>query len=133
LFFPQFTDLDAEQMLSQWSPGKTPSRRLRRKGELADHLVTPPLSELVASPKEKRLNALEYLMKPKKHVNLDVDNEFVQGEAEESDDELALGFTGHRGDDEDAQIDPEEEAKYVDDKKMSKDEIREEAIIEKHR
>lgn len=73
-------------------------------------------------------------MKPKKHRELDENNEFVYGEAEESDDDLALGFTNHRGaDDEEAHIDPEEEAKYLDDKKMSIKDIREEAIIEKHR
>lgn len=71
-------------------------------------------------------------MQPKKEHGLDANNEFVHGEAEESDDELVLGFT-RGGDDEDVNIDPEEEAKYLDDKKLTKDEIAEEAILEKHR
>jgi mediator of replication checkpoint protein 1 len=134
LFFPQFGELDAEQLLNQRSPAKSPvrPRRLVRKG---DKTGIPPAPVFEDSSPEKQ-NVFEYLMGDKKSKQKDLPhNEFVQGEAEESDDELVIGFSKRtQGDeDEDAGIDPEEIAKLLDDKRMSKGEIREEAIIEKHK
>ena len=74
-------------------------------------------------------------MKPKKPKTGSIQNhnEFVQGEAEESDDELQLGFArGKTEEEEEAAIDPAEEAKLVDDTKLTEEQIREDAVIEKH-
>ncbi|KAG8853606.1 hypothetical protein FRC20_001189, partial [Serendipita sp. 405] len=138
-FFPRGGELNAEQLLSQRSPAKTPARprRLVRLGEVAT-TETSPESEprSTTSSPEKERNAFTELMKPKKKKReLVLNNEFVAGEAEESDDELHLGFKRTQGDEEeeDGNIDPEEMAKMLNDQKMTKDEIAEEAVFEKHK
>ncbi|KAG8835230.1 hypothetical protein FRC17_004792 [Serendipita sp. 399] len=137
-FFPRGGELNAEQLLSQRSPAKTPARpkRLVRMGEVAV-IETSPESEsksTISSP-EKERNAFTVLMKPKKKKHDLLNNEFVAGEAEESDDDLHLGFKRTQGDDEEdeANIDPEEVAKMLNDQQLTKDEIAEEAIYEKHK
>lgn len=97
----------------------------------------PNLPSFEDSSPEKP-NAFKLLMgdeKKPKNKDLPSRNEFVQGEAEESDDELVMGFSRrHREDeDEDGGVDPEEIAKLLDDKALSKDEIHETAVIEKHK
>ena len=129
-------ELTAEQLLSQRSPAKTPARtrRLVKKGDV--HSPEMHSSEESEGPSPfKQRNALSELMKPKKKRELLPHNEFVGGEAEESDDELAMGFkrTQHDEDAEEANIDPEEMAKMLDDKKMTETELREKEVIDKHK
>lgn len=130
--FPQSGELNAEQLLNQRSPAKSPPRRrrLKRKGELEESEYA--LGE--ALPASPVANAFDALMKPKTKTKAPVvHNDFVQGEAEESDDELQLGFAKRQTEEEEeAAIDPEEEAKLVDDTKLSEAQIREDAIVEKH-
>lgn len=133
--FPRSGELNAEQLLSQRSPAKTPARprRLKRKGELEETEYS--LGEALPASPIMKANAFEALMKPKKPKTGSIQNhnEFVQGEAEESDDELQLGFArGKTEEEEEAAIDPAEEAKLVDDTKLTEEQIREDAVIEKH-
>jgi hypothetical protein len=133
--FPRSGELNAEHLLSQRSPAKSPARprRLTRKGELEE--IEYSLGEALPASPVAQPNAFDALMKPKTKTKgaAIVHNEFVQGEAEESDDELQLGFAKRRTEEEEeAAIDPEEEAKLVDDTKLTDAQIREDAVVEKH-
>jgi hypothetical protein len=136
--FPRSGELNAEHLLSQRSPAKSPARprRLRRKGELEE--AEYALGEALPASPVVQPNAFDALMKPKtksktKGTATAIHNDFVQGEAEESDDELQLGFAKRRTEEEEeAAIDPEEEAKLVDDTKLTEAQIREDAVVEKH-
>jgi MRC1-like domain len=107
---------------------------LRRKGELQE--AEYALGEVLPAAPVAQPNAFDALMKPKtkpKGTSAVIHNDFVQGEAEESDDELQLGFAKRRTEEEEeAGIDPEEEAKLVDDTKLTDAQIREDAVVEKH-
>lgn len=133
-FFMRSGELTAEQLLSQRSPAKTPARprRLIKKAEVLSPETHSSDEGEDSSPLQER-NAFTELMKPKKKPL--PTNEFIEGEAEESDDELAMGFkrTQYDEDAEEANIDPEEMAKMLDDKKMTEAELREKEVIEKHK
>ncbi|PVF95558.1 hypothetical protein CPB86DRAFT_763810 [Serendipita vermifera] len=137
--FPGRSDYNAEALLNSRSPAKSPPRRrLLRKGELATtaQVQVSDASERSRSPSpEKQINAFHHLMSKKDKSKPLERNEFVLGEAEESDEDgLIKGFArSHEpDDDEENPADLEEVTKLLDDKKLTTEEIAENAVLEKH-
>lgn len=118
-----------------------PLRRLRRghaRQDSPDSL--PPSTDLAPAKAEKKRDAFSVLMtaKPKEPKKKDKEKEkqmreFLQDQADESDEDKIIGFGDVREDEND---DDEENDKHleglVDDKQMEQSEINEHAVVEKH-
>ncbi|KAJ2994581.1 hypothetical protein NUW54_g7526 [Trametes sanguinea] len=112
---------------------ETPLRRLRRRGDSP----TPDRRRSPAVPKPK--NAFDLLgrrvtpTKPKKLVR----SAFIEGEAEESDDDAAFGFGARPKGDDDEEEDGEDQDRHleelVDDKEIDEKTLAEEKVLEKVR
>ncbi|KAI9063152.1 hypothetical protein FKP32DRAFT_1758266 [Trametes sanguinea] len=112
---------------------ETPLRRLRRRGDSP----TPDRRRSPAVPKPK--NAFDLLgrrvtpTKPKKLVR----SAFIEGEAEESDDDAAFGFGARPKGDDDDEEDGEDQDRHleelVDDKEIDEKTLAEERVLEKVR
>ncbi|KAG8981348.1 hypothetical protein FRB90_007310, partial [Tulasnella sp. 427] len=116
-----------------------PLRRLRRGHVRQESEESLPSVEVTMKPEKKR-DAFSVLMtsKPKEPKKKDKEKEkqmreFVQDQADESDEDKIFGFGGVK---EDENEDDEENDKHleglVDDKDMDRSEVNEQAVIEKH-
>ena len=121
-------------LLTQDDEPDLPARRRLRK---RDSSVSP--ERILAVPLKKNLNdVLGKRLSPKQKGKKAVRSEFIEGEAEESDDELAFGFgkAVKKGDD-DEEEDGEDQDQplpdLVDDHEMDKDTLAEDAVKEKDR
>ena len=148
---PRLSSSDAEG-----SPRK-PGRGLKRKAdieadkEVDDHpspkkIARTESTENIAGPSDafvvmmanrQSADARKEKRRQRKVEELEaIEKEFVAGEADESDDELDFGFgKTQKTDDEDAQGDEPtaEDKAMVDDRLLGAQELREDAVLEKHK